>query len=158
MGKEQHNKEVAQMESWPRTVSLSIAERLWLFNILPKEGDITSLRLLRELKELLNTTDEEEEKYEIRTIQGGVQINPIWLEDAKAAETARDFSIGRKAWELVKSALVQLSTQKKLSVNCIELYDKFTDEVRYAPKSKSEGDRSSVREVTREQVSHAVGN
>ena len=127
-------KEVAEMENWPRSVSLTIGDRLWLFALLPKEGDISNLRLLRELKEMLNTTDEENDKYEVKTIQGGIQLNPKWLEDDAAPSTARDFQIGRKAWTMVKDELVRLSTQKKLSINCIDLYDKFTDEARYAPK------------------------
>ena len=56
------------------------------------------------------------------------------LEEDKAKDTVRDFQIGRKAWEVIKDTLVRLSTTKKLSVNCIDLYEKFTDESRYAPK------------------------
>jgi hypothetical protein len=157
MGKEQHNKEVAQMEQWPRSVSLTIGDRLWLFALLPKEGDISNLRLLRELKEMLNTTDAENDKYEVKTIQGGVQINPKWLEDDAAPSTARDFQIGRKAWTLVKDELVKLSTQKKLSINCIDLYDKFTDEARYAPKRSSRQDEP-ISDVEAGDIARAAGN
>jgi hypothetical protein len=151
-------KEVAEMESWPRAVSLTIGDRLWLFALLPKEGDISNLRLLRELKEMLNTTDEENDKYEVKMIQGGVQINPIWLEDDKAQESARSFEMGRKAWDLIKTELVKLSTQKKLSINCIDLYDKFTDDARYAPKPPMSIQDKPIRDVSAQDIVRAAGN
>lgn len=161
MGRESRLKEVSKAESWPRTVSLNITDRLWLFSLLPKEGDISNLRLLREIKELINTNDEEIERFKVRQIPGGVQVDPEWLTEEKLPTTARGFSFGSAAWSVIKDNLVRLSTQKKLPMDCIDLYDAFTDESRYQKKSEPSPEvvhGARIHNVTGDDIEKAVGS
>lgn len=123
-----------EAENWPREVELTIGERLWLFNLLPREGDITTIRILRELREELETTDEEDKTYGVTQLpNGGTMIEPKWWEPENAVETLKSFSLARKEWELVKSTLTKISVQGKLNIQCIELYEKFVE-----PKNRTE--------------------
>jgi hypothetical protein len=111
----------AEAEVWPREIELTVAERLWLSNILPREGDITSLRILRDFREDLSFSEEENERMKVIAVAGNVQ----W--DAAKA-TPKILSLGRKAWSMAKEKLIELEKQHKLNVDCLSLYEKFVEE------------------------------
>lgn len=97
---------------------LTVLERLVLLSILPKEGDFTTIKLLRKLRESLSF-DEEEHK-ELSFIQDGDQVR--WNE---AANLTKQIQIGEKQSDLIHDALKKLDEEKKLTDNHFSLYEKF---------------------------------
>ena len=58
-------------------MKLGIDERLFLLNILPTSGDITTVKILHDLKMKLSLTSSEYDEYEIKTEKedGGVSVS-----------------------------------------------------------------------------------
>jgi hypothetical protein len=105
-------------EHWPQDVELSVGERLWLLSILPREGDIATLRTLRDLRAELAFSDEETKTLNVRIEGTATKWDP-----GKAKP--KTIAFVRIAWELTAGALQDLNKKKKLNVECVELYDKF---------------------------------
>ena len=99
-------------------MNLQITERIVLLGILPPEGDFTTLRIIRALRESLSFTDEEHKKYKFRT--EGDRI--LW--DNDNGET-KDIPIGEKATDIIVDALKKLSNEKKLRNEHFTIYEKF---------------------------------
>lgn len=99
---------------------LTVLERLILLNVLPKEGDFTTLKLLRKLRENLSF-DEEEHKV-LNFVQDGDQIT--WSVPA-AAKVVKRIQIGEKQHDLIHDALKKLNDEKKLTEQHLTLYEKF---------------------------------
>ena len=97
---------------------LTVKERLLLFQLLPNEGDILSLRMVRKLREDLSFSDEENAALQFK-IDG-----PSYNWDHTAA-TTKEVEIGPKANALIAEALKRLSDARKLSIDHVDLWDKF---------------------------------
>ena len=105
-------------------MELSIKERLLLLVILPKESDITTLKVLKELRLALAFTEDELAKWEIK--QDGSAF--AWKNDLTPEEQIASVKVGPKAFEIVKESLAKLNAEKKLTEDFIDLWDKFNDE------------------------------
>jgi hypothetical protein len=99
-------------------MNLSVLDRLLLLNILPQEGDITSIRIIRKLREDLSFSEQEHKDFAIEHTEGQVK----W--DAKTA-VDKDVVLGPKAQVFVADVLKKLSTDKKLTEQHLALYEKF---------------------------------
>ena len=101
---------------------LNTLERLLLLNILPKEGDYTTLKIVRKLREGLSWTEAEYAERKFTTAaEGGV----TWtLGNPDAVE----IPMGEKAVDIVVVALKKLNDEKKLSEQTFSLYEKFVEE------------------------------
>jgi hypothetical protein len=97
---------------------LSVYERLLLLNILPKEGDLTTLKIVRDLKEDLSFSEEEHKALQFKRENG----NTMWKENA---DIGKDISIGEKANDIIVDSLKALNKAKKLQESHIELYERF---------------------------------
>lgn len=105
-------------------MKLNVFERLKALQILPKEGNIVTLRVVQELGKNLSFKDEEFEEFEIKEKKegkGGVSWN------AKGKEGV-EIEIGPKGHEIIAEALKDLDKQKKLTFEHISLYEKFVKE------------------------------
>ena len=104
-------------------MQLSVLERIVLLDILPKEGNFVTLKILRKLRESLSFT-EEEIKYYALTIEG----NEFKWSDQ--VEQVADITIGEKATDIAAAALKALDKANKLEDRHFSLYEKFvtTDE------------------------------
>lgn len=101
---------------------LSVFDRLILLNVLGgMEGDITTLRILRDLKGNLSFSEEEHKALEFK--QEGAKM--LWRPDA---DIPKDVVIGDVAKGIVKKRLQELDTQKKLREEHIPLFEKFVEE------------------------------
>jgi len=101
-------------------VPLTVMERLILLNVLPKEGDFTTIKLVRKLRE--NLSFDEEEHKALNFVQNGDQVT--W--DVEAAEKApRHVQIGEKMTDIIHGALKKLNDEKKLSEQHLSLYERF---------------------------------
>jgi hypothetical protein len=99
-------------------MTLTVLDRLLLLNLLPAEGDLTTLRIVRTLRESLSFTEDEHAAFHFK--QDGAQVT--W--DA-ATETEKDIEIKPKALALIVSELQRLSAEKKLTAQTLPLYERF---------------------------------
>ena len=97
---------------------LSVHERLLLLGILPQEGDLTTIRLVRELREDLSFTEEEHTALEFQ-----YQDNSIHWKDDVAKD--KEIDIGPRAADVVRSALQELDKGGKLREVHLPLVDMF---------------------------------
>lgn len=98
---------------------LTLSERLQIIEILPREGNIISLRLIHDLKQKLSPSQKEIKDYKITVIaQGQIQFS------AKA-NIPKKMTFVPAEVELIRKQLTDLSNQNKLSVDMIGIYDIF---------------------------------
>lgn len=121
---------------------LTVFERLILLNVLPKEGDFTTLKIVRQLREDLSWTEEEHAALQFHTKCrdcghrmeltdqacpecGGGQDGQIhWI--TKAAQDA-EIPIGEKATDIIVATLKALDEQKSLRDEHFTLYERFVE-------------------------------
>lgn len=100
---------------------LSVFERLLLLSVLPKEGDLTTIRIVRDLKSALSFTESEHAvlKFQVDPATGGTkwdnQIDPV------------EIPVGSKAHKLITDALDELNKAKKLSLEHLPVYERFLE-------------------------------
>ena len=99
---------------------LTVPDRLTLLNILPKEGDFTTIKLMRKLRESLSF-DEDELKI-IQFVQNGDQVQ--WNAEG-AASILKRCQIGEKMTDMIHDVLKKLSDEKKLTDQHFSLYEMF---------------------------------
>jgi len=102
-------------------VNLKVLERLVLSTVLPKEGNFTTLRLVRQLREALSFDELEHQK--LGFIQEGNQVK--WNEKARVV---KGFKIGEKMLELISDTLTKLDKEEKLRDEHFSLYEKFVEQ------------------------------
>lgn len=103
-------------------MKLNVFERVSLLQILPKEGDFTTLKILRDLQGIVGFSEEDHKKFEIKRVDNQITWNPE--EGTKEVE----IEFGEKAKEIVKEALLDLDKSKKLRPELFTLYEKFVQE------------------------------
>ena len=96
-------------------------ERIMLLQILPKEGNFVTLKIIRNLQELLSPSEEEFKKYEINQVGERVTWNEKGKEEL-------DIEIGEKARDIVIDALKKLDDEGKLTQQHLSVYEKFVEE------------------------------
>jgi len=114
-------------------MELGVFERLILLNVLPKEGDFTTLKIVRKLREDLSFTEEEHKVLQFKQA-GEVYMDaagqekevPLGTVHWKAeGDVPRDIPIGEKATDVIVGTLKKLDKDKKLTDQHFSLYEKF---------------------------------
>jgi hypothetical protein len=100
-------------------MKLSIADRLTVLQILPNEGDLTTIKIVRDLVDHLGFTEQEFKECNI-TIQDN---QAHWDKEIEI-----EFEFGPKALSMVVTALEKLNKENKLTVNYLPVYEKFVGE------------------------------
>ena len=98
--------------------TLSVKARLMLLGILPPEGNLTTIRIVRELREGLSFSEGEHK--DLQMVQDGQQLQ--WQEGAVPDKV---LDIGPKAQEVIREAIKKLDDDKKLVPDHLELVDLF---------------------------------
>ena len=98
-------------------MELSVMERIHLLSLLPKEGNLVTLKIVRNLQSALSF-DEKELK------ETGLVINKDNRYEWKK-EVSKDVEIGDKAKEVIKDTFAELDKNKKLNMQTIDLYERF---------------------------------
>lgn len=101
-------------------MELDIKQRLILLQILPQEGDITTLKIIRDLLDSLSFTEEEHKQYNIRVEDKQF----VWDNEGEP----KDIPIGERASDVISNAFKKLNKEKKLRIEHMELYERFTKE------------------------------
>ncbi len=97
---------------------LSVFERVLLLNILPREGDFKTLKILRKLKDDLGFSEDELKALQFK--QEGTKVE--WRQEA---DTPKEVPVGEVAHGLIADILKKLDEQKKLQMEHMDLYEKF---------------------------------
>lgn len=108
-------------------MNLNIPERIALLGVLPQQGNVITLRIIRELQTRLSFTEEELEHYNIKNHtnpDGSARVT--W--DPELTNEEKDISIGESAKGVIKGQLIKLNSQNQLHVTMIPLYEKFVEE------------------------------
>ena len=100
---------------------LTVRERLILLSILPQEGDFLTLKVLRKLQENLGFSEDEFARYKFENLADG---RVKW---DNAEEQDKEVELGRKATEIIVTALTKLNDQKKLKLEHYDLYGRFVE-------------------------------
>jgi len=99
-------------------MKLNVLERLLLLGMLPKEGDLTTIRIVRELREGLSFGEAENAALEFK--QDGDQLR--WKD---GAVEDKEFEFGAKSMSFIGDALEKLVTDEKVTEQHLCLFDKF---------------------------------
>lgn len=103
----------------PGNVKLRLLDRIMLLEVLPKEGDSLTLKIVRKLRETLSFTEEELREYEMR--QEGGQI--MWNDKGAAYE--KDVHMGREAFNIVCETLMKRKEKGDFSEEHMDVYRRF---------------------------------
>ena len=101
-------------------MKLSISERIVLMDMLPKEGNITQVRILTDLRAQLGFTEQEHQQYGIRVNDGSVTWMP-------GKDDNKDVPIGDVARDIIRERLTAMDAAKKLTEQHITLWGKFVE-------------------------------
>jgi hypothetical protein len=102
-------------------MELTVMDRLLLLNILPTEGDITTIRIVTQLRGDLSFSEQEHEDFKILNEEGQIKWD-------KTTELPKEVEIGTKANKIIVKALKKINDDGKLTAQFIALYDKFIPE------------------------------
>ena len=102
-------------------MELGAFDRMILLNILPKEYNFTTLKIVRKMREDLSFSEEEHKALDFKQVdEGRIQ----WKHDA---DKPKEISIGEKATDIIVEVLKQLNDDKKLQDQHYSLYEKFIE-------------------------------
>ena len=102
-------------------MELGIFERIILLNVLPKEGDFSTLKIVRNLRESLSFSEEEHKILQFKTENGRV----LWKPEG---DMQKDVPIGEKATDIIVECLKRLNKEKHLKEEHIPIYERFIKE------------------------------
>lgn len=102
-------------------MKLKVIDRITLLGILPQEGDIITLKIIRKVREDLSFTDEEHKALKIERLDAG---NLQWNAEA---DKPKEIAIGEVATNLIVDSLKKLNDEKKLTDNHVGVYEMFVD-------------------------------
>lgn len=100
-------------------MELNVLERLALLNILPNQGDSTTLKIVRELREELSFSEEEHKELNFRRDGGKTR----WAD----SELIKDVKTGPKATVIIMETLENLEKAKVLPAEALSLYERFVE-------------------------------
>ena len=98
-------------------MELTVMERLVLLQILPKEGNLLQLKIVRQLREELSFSEQEHATLNFQ--EGDGLIN--WDQN-KAGP--KEVELGTKALEMIHKALAELDKAGKLRAEYLDLCEK----------------------------------
>ena len=99
-------------------MDLNVLERLMLLGLLPAEGDLTTIRIVRGMREELSFSEAEHEQLNFRTVGDNLNWDDGAVDD-------KEFEFGAKTISIIGDALTKLIEEKKVKEQHISLFDKF---------------------------------
>ena len=101
-------------------MKLNVSERLSLLQVLPAEGNFLTLKIMKDLTEIVGLNEEAFKEFGIKEVGGQVSWNNKGTEE-------REIKIGEKATDIIVESLKKLDQQNKLKQNYFTLYEKFVE-------------------------------
>lgn len=104
-------------------LKLTVRQRIDLQGVLPRQGNFTAIKMIRETRESLSFSEEEHKQIELQYHANG---NVGW--DAKKAKSlVKTIKIPATICSMLKASLKELDKQEKLVEEHIELYEMFVN-------------------------------
>ena len=98
-------------------MKLSVMERIHLLSLLPKEGNLVTLKIVRNLQNELGFSEEENK-------ETGLTINKDnhyeWKKDIQ-----KEVKIGETAKKVITDMFEELDKNEKLNMQTLVLYERF---------------------------------
>jgi hypothetical protein len=107
----------------PKKMALEVPERFLVMQLLPEKANFTNMKLIRELKEALVLTPDEQDAIEF-VVQDDGTAN--WKGE-KAAECIAEIPFDPKMYVVVMEALQKLDKDEELEGKHFSLYEKFVE-------------------------------
>jgi len=109
---------------------LLVNERLSLLGILPREGDYTTLKIIRDLQESLSFTEEEHKRLNFKQVENPETKSMLvsWDMPEDVELLYAEIPIGKKAETIIHDLLEKMNTEKRLTEQFFSLYEKFCTE------------------------------
>lgn len=101
-------------------MELDVQERLVLLQILPREGDLTTLRIVSDLRAALSFSEEEHKYHNFRQ-EGDVSL---WEHNEKTKKV----EVGPKALQIIRERIEYLSKEKKLHIDFLAVCERFLED------------------------------
>ncbi len=107
--------------------NLSLKDRGNLLDILPREGNIVTLKIIRELQNRLSFSEAEIAEYQIVHTELGTsgKFRTTWNE--KGVKATKIVKIGPQAERIIIERLESLSDKKMLPFQWLDLYERFVE-------------------------------
>ena len=102
-------------------MKLNVLERLLLGGVIPAEGNLVTLKLIRQLREDLSFTAEEHKHFGFVEEGEKIKWNPEYASEEKEIEI-NDVMLG-----VIKNQLKQMDKAEKLTENHLSLWEKFME-------------------------------
>lgn len=106
-------------------MELNVKERLMLMNILPKEDNFITLKIVRKLMNDLSFSEEEVKEFKFETKTEGNKTFTVW--DGEKNNIVKEIEIGEKAMDIIVNAFKKLDQEKKLTFEHYDIYEKFIE-------------------------------
>ena len=118
-------------------MKLKVFERIILLNLLPTEGNVVTLRVVRDLQSALSFSEDEIKQYRIQSVADAEnRVNITW--DVARSLEEKDVKIGDVAKTIIREKLVKLDEEKKLTLNMLSIYEKFVCRGRTASEKEAD--------------------
>lgn len=112
-------------------MKLNVHDRLMTLTILPKEGSLTNLKLIRKARENLSFDDEELKLMNLREEEVDGNIVTKWDEVDKKTKKPlvleKEIDLGETVTGLIVDTLLRLDKEEKLSEDMLSIYEKFIE-------------------------------
>ncbi len=104
-------------------MEFGVKERLMLLSVMPGQGNLTTLRLVRRVREELGF-DEEEHRALGLIIEGS---SYRWDDDAEAKAGPKEIELGEVVRGMVLKAFEDLDAEERLELVHLDLYERFIE-------------------------------
>jgi len=101
-------------------MKLSVFERVILLNIIPQESDLTTLKIVRKMRDDLSFSEEEYKFLQFKTDENSMTTWEEGMEDIEV-------NIGEKATDIIVDAFKKLDSQKRLKLEHLPIYERFVE-------------------------------
>jgi len=105
---------------------LNIPQRIALLNILPFEGNVVTLRIIRELQNSLSFSESEMKQFNIKS-HNNPDGTSFLTWDASFNVVTKQIEIGNVAHGIIAERLKEIESKKKLRMEMVELYEMFVE-------------------------------
>lgn len=109
-----------------QTIRLTVAERLALLNMLPKEGDIETIRIVHDLRKNLSFGEEEHAALKISRDEQTGSVR--WDAGVEKELGPAEIPCGLAGLEVIRRALRDLNKRRAMREAYLPLWDRFVDE------------------------------
>lgn len=100
-------------------LKLSVGDRLVLLSMLPREGDLITLRTVRDAKTTISFSDAEREALKLKSKPDGT------VEWDTSVEQESSIALTDSAFEVILTRFDQMDKEKKIPLSYLDTYEKL---------------------------------